>query len=143
MSQGQLGQAGGPSSDMTDLLLHDDCRCIFPVEMLKAVDQVRVSEGRMITDHYIVVERRTAAETSVSLDVNAPNPRRANELIMKTFKDILKKELESSEALGVAGSLGELAWKMEQRQHLHLKCSKPGKKPWLVVRVHVIGYGCV
>lgn len=128
---------------MTDLLSHDDCFCIFPVEMLEAVDQVRVFKGNMMTDHYIVVERRTAIDTSVSLDVNAPNPRRANQLVMETFKGILKTELKSLEGQGVVGSLGELAWKMEHRQNLHLKCLKPGGKPWLVVRVHVIGYGCV
>ncbi|KAH7186265.1 uncharacterized protein B0J16DRAFT_288262 [Fusarium flagelliforme] len=141
--QSQPGKTGGPASDMTDLLSHDDCLCIFPVEMLEAVDQVRVFKGKMMTDHYIVVERRTAVDTSVSLDVNAPNPRRANQLVMKTFKDILKTELKSLEGRGVVGSLGELAWKMEHRQNLHLKCLKPGEKPWLVVRVHVIGYGCV
>ncbi|RFN48886.1 hypothetical protein FIE12Z_6941 [Fusarium flagelliforme] len=127
--QSHPGKAGRPSSDMIDLLSHNDCLCIFPVEMLEAVDQVRVFEGNMMTDHYIVVERRTAVDTSVSLDVNAPNPRRANELVVKTFKDILKTELKSLEGRGVDGSLGELAWKMEHRQNLHLKCLKPGEKP--------------
>jgi uncharacterized cupredoxin-like copper-binding protein len=114
----------------------------FPDEMLEAVHKVS-RPAHEFSDYYVIVERRMGSETTVSIVVNAQQPHLANETAMKEFQKIIEAEGKSAEILFEApdlvvvkeGSLGELNWKLEGGQYLHLKCERPGERPWLIVRV--------
>ncbi|KAL4727908.1 hypothetical protein ACLX1H_004605 [Fusarium chlamydosporum] len=73
----------------------EDCLCIYPSDMLEAVDNVRRST-REWCEYYVVVERRTGVDTSVSVAVSTGQPRLANEAAMKEFKKVLNTEGKSA-----------------------------------------------
>lgn len=153
VSQSEPAKTRRLQADRIDLLRYDDCLCVFPVEMLDAIDKAAKVCGpaNTLSDYYVILERMTSVEKSLSIVANARNACQANKQIIKVFKDILKTEVKSSEVssedLDVTAVRqeypGELAWKLEFGQYLYLECSKPGEQPWLVVRVEARSYACL
>lgn len=153
VSQSEPAKTGRLHADRIDLLRHDDCLCVFPVEMVDAIDKAAKICGpaNTLSDYYVILERITSVEKSLSIVANARNACQANKEIIKVFKDILQMEVKSFEVSSEdpdvtavkQGYLGELAWKLEFGQYLYLECSKPGEQPWLVVRVEAKSFACL
>ncbi|CZS79501.1 unnamed protein product [Fusarium graminearum] len=99
VSQSEPAKTRRLQADRIDLLRYDDCLCVFPVEMLDAIDKAAKVCGpaNTLSDYYVILERMTSVEKSLSIVANARNACQANKQIIKVFKDILKTEVKSSE----------------------------------------------
>lgn len=120
--------------------------CMFPIDLLAAVDKVNrsVIDGSGKNIYVVIVKQKgTEANSGFSVATASKGIQMANELAMKEFKELCalntKPVVEEGEEPDVVvvkeGSPGDLTWKLEEDAYLHLSSARPGEEPWLMVWV--------
>jgi uncharacterized cupredoxin-like copper-binding protein len=118
----------------------------FPQDMLEAVAKVNdtVIEADAGNIYIIVVSQKDSqANSSFSIAAAAQGVRLANELSMKTFREVCARNTkhvvergdDPDEVIVKEGSPGDVSWRFEKDAYLHLRVSRPGEEPWLRVWV--------
>ncbi|KAM0248364.1 hypothetical protein ACHAP5_003539 [Fusarium lateritium] len=118
----------------------------FPQDMLQAVAKANdsVTETDAGNIYIIVVSQKDSqANSNFSIAAAAQGVRLANELSMKTFREVCARNTkhvvergdDPDEIIVKEGSPGDLAWRLDKDAYLHLRVSRPGEEPWLRVWV--------
>ncbi|KAH7239288.1 hypothetical protein BKA59DRAFT_484356 [Fusarium tricinctum] len=118
----------------------------FPQDMLEAVAKANdsVTEADAGNIYIILVSQKDPqANSSFSIAAAAQGVRLANELSMKTFREVCARNTkhvvergdDPDEIIVREGSPGDLSWRLEKDTYLHLRVSRSGEEPWLRVWV--------
>ncbi|KAF4999658.1 hypothetical protein FGRMN_2307 [Fusarium graminum] len=119
----------------------------FPNDMLEAL--ARVDSAAVEADAgdiyivAVVTQKNAKANPTFSIAAAAQGIRLANELSMKTFRELCARNTKHvvergerpDEVVVREGSPGDLLWRLQENVYLHLGVSRSGEEPWLKVWV--------